>query len=85
MTNNKKIRLIQVAKEFKVGLNTITDFLLKKGINCVHTNCINRKVGNGFFLSFYSTAVPKNTLSKNFDILCLLYIILFLLSRLLKS
>ncbi|MBQ3212185.1 MAG: translation initiation factor IF-2 [Alistipes sp.] len=34
MTNNRKIRLIQVAKEFKVGLNTITDFLLKKGINC---------------------------------------------------
>ena len=34
MTNNKKIRLIQVAKEFKVGLNTITDFLLKKGISC---------------------------------------------------
>ena len=32
MTNNRKIRLIQVAKEFKVGLNTITDFLLKKGI-----------------------------------------------------
>ena len=32
MTNNKKIRLIQVAKEFKVGLNTITDFLLKKGV-----------------------------------------------------
>ena len=33
MTNNRKIRLIQVAKEFKVGLNTITDVLLKKGIN----------------------------------------------------
>ncbi len=33
MTNNRKIRLIQVAKEFKVGLNTITDFLLKKSIN----------------------------------------------------
>ena len=33
MTNNRKIRLIQVAKEFKVGLNTVTDFLLKKGIN----------------------------------------------------
>ncbi len=32
MTNNKKIRLIQVAKEFKVGLNSITDFLLKKGM-----------------------------------------------------
>ena len=32
MTDNKKIRLIQVAKEFKVGLSTITDFLLKKGI-----------------------------------------------------
>ena len=32
MTNNRKIRLIQVAKEFKVGLNTIVDFLLKKGI-----------------------------------------------------
>ncbi len=33
MINNRKIRLIQVAKEFKVGLNTIMDFLLKKGIN----------------------------------------------------
>ncbi len=33
MTDNRKIRLIQVAKEFKVGLNTITDFLLKKGIS----------------------------------------------------
>ncbi|MBQ1253919.1 MAG: translation initiation factor IF-2, partial [Alistipes sp.] len=32
MTNNKKLRLIQVAKEFKVGLSTITDFLLKKGV-----------------------------------------------------
>ncbi len=32
MSNEKKIRLIQVAKEFKVGLNTITDFLQKKGI-----------------------------------------------------
>ncbi len=28
----KKLRLIQVAKEFKVGLNTITDFLHKKGV-----------------------------------------------------
>ena len=33
MSENRKIRLIQVAKEFKVGLNTITDFLLKKSIN----------------------------------------------------
>ena len=33
MINNRKVRLIQVAKEFKVGLNTIMDFLLKKGIN----------------------------------------------------
>ena len=32
MTNNRKVRLIQVAKEFKVGLNTITDYLLKKGV-----------------------------------------------------
>ena len=29
---NKKLRLIQVAKEFKVGLNTVTDFLRKKGV-----------------------------------------------------
>ena len=28
----KKLRLIQVAKEFKVGLNTVTDFLHKKGV-----------------------------------------------------
>ena len=27
MGNERKLRLIQVAKEFKVGLNTITDFL----------------------------------------------------------
>ena len=32
MSNEKKLRLIQVAKEFKVGMNTITDFLQKKGI-----------------------------------------------------
>nr|WP_288895940.1 translation initiation factor IF-2 [uncultured Alistipes sp.] len=32
MGNERKLRLIQVAKEFKVGLNTITDFLHKKGI-----------------------------------------------------
>ena len=29
---NRKLRLIQVAKEFKVGLNTVTDFLHKKGV-----------------------------------------------------
>ena len=32
MGNERKSRLIQVAKEFNVGLNTITDFLHKKGI-----------------------------------------------------
>ena len=32
MGNERKLRLIQVAKEFNVGLNTITDFLHKKGI-----------------------------------------------------
>ena len=32
MNNEKKLRLIQVDKEFKVGLNTITDFLHKKGV-----------------------------------------------------
>ena len=32
MGNERKLRLIQIAKEFKVGLNTITDFLQKKGI-----------------------------------------------------
>ena len=32
MGNERKLRLILVAKEFKVGLNTITDFLQKKGI-----------------------------------------------------
>ena len=32
MGNERKLRLIQVAKEFMVGLNTITDFLQKKGI-----------------------------------------------------
>ncbi len=30
--SERKLRLIQVAKEFKVGMNTITDFLQKKGI-----------------------------------------------------
>ena len=32
MANERRIRLIQVAKEFNVGINTITDFLQKKGI-----------------------------------------------------
>ena len=32
MSDGRKLRLIQVAKEFKVGINTITDFLQKKGI-----------------------------------------------------
>ena len=32
MGNEKKIRLIRAAKEFNVGLNTITDFLHRKGI-----------------------------------------------------
>lgn len=36
MGNERKLRLIQVAKEFKVGLNTITDFLQKKGM--MYTN-----------------------------------------------
>ncbi len=32
MSNEKRLRLIQVAKEFNVGLNTVTDFLRKNGI-----------------------------------------------------
>ena len=32
MGNERRLRLIQVAKEFNVGLSTITDFLQKKGI-----------------------------------------------------
>ncbi len=32
MSNERKLRLIQVAKEFNVGLNSVTDFLQKKGI-----------------------------------------------------
>ena len=32
MSNERRLRLIQVAKEFNVGINTITDFLQKKGI-----------------------------------------------------
>ena len=32
MSNERRLRLIQVAKEFNMGINTITDFLHKKGI-----------------------------------------------------
>ncbi|MGN0091999.1 MAG: translation initiation factor IF-2 [Alistipes sp.] len=32
MNNEKKLRLIQVAKEFQVGLSSIADFLQKKGV-----------------------------------------------------
>lgn len=32
MSNERRLRLIQVAKEFKVGINTLTDFMQKKGI-----------------------------------------------------
>ncbi len=34
MSNEKRLRLIQVAKEFKVGLSSVADFLQKKGIKC---------------------------------------------------
>ena len=33
MGNEKKLRLIKVAKEFNVGLSTIADFLHRKGID----------------------------------------------------
>ena len=33
MSNEKKLRLLQVAKEFKVGIATITDFLATKGVH----------------------------------------------------
>ena len=36
----KKLRLVQVAREFKVGLATITEFLNKKGINDVAPNTL---------------------------------------------
>ena len=32
MDNSKKVRLIQVAKEFKVGFNTLADYLQRKGL-----------------------------------------------------
>ena len=40
MGNERRLRLIQAAKEFKVGLNTITDFLQKKGIKCDGANSL---------------------------------------------
>ena len=36
----KKLRLVQVAREFKVGLGTITEFLSKKGITDVAPNTL---------------------------------------------
>ena len=36
----RKLRLVQVAREFKVGLATITEFLSKKGINDVSPNTL---------------------------------------------
>ena len=33
MSNERRLRLHQVAREFKVGINTITDFLEKKGVS----------------------------------------------------
>ena len=36
----RKLRLVQVAREFKVGLATITEFLNKKGINDVSPNTL---------------------------------------------
>ena len=46
MDNNKKIRLIQVAKEFKVGFNTIADFLQQKGLqsDCSPSSQISAEV-----------------------------------------
>ena len=46
MDNNKKIRLIQVAKEFKVGFNTLADFLQRKGLqsNCSPSSPVSAEV-----------------------------------------
>ena len=33
MSNEKKLRLQQVAREFKVGFGTVVDFLARKGVN----------------------------------------------------
>lgn len=40
MTNERKLRLVQVAKEFKVGLASITDFLTKRGVSDISPNTI---------------------------------------------
>ncbi len=46
MENNKKIRLIQVAKEFKVGFNTLADFLQQKGLqsDCSPSSPVSEEV-----------------------------------------
>ena len=46
MDNSKKIRLIQVAKEFKVGFNTLAEFLQRKGLvsDCQPTTPVSSDV-----------------------------------------
>ena len=46
MDNSKKIRLIQVAKEFKVGFNTLAEFLQRKGLqsDCQPTTLVSSDV-----------------------------------------
>ena len=44
MENARKLRLIQVAKEFKVGLSTLADFLRKKGV--ATDGSPNSQIGN---------------------------------------
>ena len=46
MDNSKKIRLIQVAKEFKVGFNTLAEFLQRKGLqsDCSPSSPVSQEV-----------------------------------------
>ena len=46
MDNSKKIRLIQVAKEFKVGFNTLAEFLQRKGLqsDCSPSSLVTEEV-----------------------------------------
>ena len=46
MDNSKKMRLIQVAKEFKVGLSTLADYLQRKGLqsDCSASSLISEDI-----------------------------------------
>lgn len=70
MTDNKKIRLSRVAKEYNVGIGTIAEFLEKKGISIEHSPnvILEDKAYDLVEAEFGGSVVPKANISERLKV-----------------